>query len=112
MLNDCDLKLFQCDDENPKGRVVERRENSAALDPEPNRKSQCSLAPCPGSLVMLPSSGLMTRASHPKFSGLYLSSIAPAEQEELGSGAHSSAAPSESGVYPQSPQGREAATEA
>ena len=32
---------------------------------------------------MLPSSGLMTRASPLKFSGLYLSSLALAEQEEL-----------------------------
>ena len=32
---------------------------------------------------MLPSSGLMTMASPLKFSGLYLSSFAPAEQEKL-----------------------------
>ena len=40
------------------------------------------MAPCPGSLIMLPSSGLMTMASPLKFSGLYLSSLALAEQEE------------------------------
>ena len=60
---------------------------------------------------MLPSSGLMTRASPQKFSGLYLSSIALAEEEELGSGASSTPGASESRVYPQSPQGREAETE-
>ena len=41
------------------------------------------MAPCPGSLGMLSSSWLMNRASPQKFSGLYLASLALAEQEEL-----------------------------
>ena len=41
------------------------------------------MAPCPGSLGMLLSSWLMNRASPQKFSGLYLASLALAEQEEL-----------------------------
>ena len=46
-------------------------------------------APSPESLVMLPSSGLMTRVSPQKFSGLYLASLALAEQVELVVWAHS-----------------------
>ena len=56
--------------------------DTAAVDPEPHRNSYCSVAPCPGSIVMLPSSGLMTRASPQKFLGLNLSSLALAEQDE------------------------------
>ena len=41
------------------------------------------VAPYPGSLGMLLSSWLMNRASPQKFSGLYLASLALAEQEEL-----------------------------
>ena len=40
------------------------------------------MAPCPGCLDMLPSSWMMNRASPQKFSGLYLASLALAEQEE------------------------------
>ena len=44
--------------------------NSAGVNPDPNRNSNCSKATCPGSLIMVSFPGLMNSPSPQNFSGL------------------------------------------